>query len=44
MPEGAARLAAALQVEPGRPVDWHALMGPLPGTRLAPPSGPVFGF
>ncbi|WP_338499392.1 hypothetical protein [Streptomyces sp. SJL17-4] len=44
MPEGADRLAAALQVAPGRPVDWHALTAPLPGTRLAPPSGPVFGF
>ncbi|MCZ0980679.1 hypothetical protein O1L60_21490 [Streptomyces diastatochromogenes] len=44
MPEGADRLAAALRVAPGRPVDWQALTGPLPGTRLAPPSGPVFGF
>ncbi|TXS32508.1 methionine--tRNA ligase [Streptomyces sp. adm13(2018)] len=44
MPEGADRLAAALRAEPGRPVDWQALTAPLPGTRLEPPSGPVFGF
>ncbi|MEU7020381.1 class I tRNA ligase family protein [Streptomyces sp. NPDC046203] len=44
MPEGADRLAAALQAEPGRPVDWSSLLPPAAGTRLAPPSGPVFGF
>ncbi|MHC0429892.1 class I tRNA ligase family protein [Streptomyces sp. O3] len=44
MPEGADRLAAALSAPPGGPVDLAALAAPPPGTRLAPPSGPVFGF
>ncbi|TQF01844.1 class I tRNA ligase family protein [Kitasatospora acidiphila] len=44
MPEGAARLARALGDRPGAPVRSDALQAPRPGTRLAPPSGPVFGF
>ncbi|MEW2625320.1 class I tRNA ligase family protein [Streptomyces sp. NPDC048106] len=44
MPEGAARLAQALDVSPGGPVTPEALVPLSPGTRLAPPSGPVFGF
>ncbi|WP_050779752.1 hypothetical protein [Streptomyces sp. C] len=44
MPEGADRLAAALRTRPGGPVSAAALVPPAPGTRLAPPSGPVFGF
>ncbi|MFC5719482.1 class I tRNA ligase family protein [Streptomyces gamaensis] len=44
MPEGADRLAASLRLPKGRPVDASALAAPAPGTRLAPPSGPVFGF
>ncbi|MFD8979350.1 class I tRNA ligase family protein [Streptomyces sp. NPDC059564] len=44
MPEGADRLAAALKTAPGGPVRAEALAPPAPGTRLAPPSGPVFGF
>ncbi|MET9528933.1 class I tRNA ligase family protein [Streptomyces coeruleorubidus] len=44
MPEGAARLAQALRLTPGGPVVPEALVPPAPGTRLAPPSGPVFGF
>lgn len=44
MPEGADRLAAALGIEPGRPVSLDALAAPGPGTRLSPPSGSVFGF
>ncbi|NLU66124.1 class I tRNA ligase family protein [Streptomyces sp. HNM0574] len=44
MPEGADRLAAALGVTPGGPVTAAALCAPRPGSRLAPPSGPVFGF
>ncbi|WP_329199058.1 MULTISPECIES: class I tRNA ligase family protein [unclassified Streptomyces] len=44
MPEGADRLASALGTVPGPPVSAEALVPPPPGTRLAPPSGPVFGF
>lgn len=44
MPEGSDRLAEALRTTPGRAVDLTALVAPAPGTRLAPPSGPVFGF
>ncbi|MFF8995090.1 class I tRNA ligase family protein [Streptomyces sp. NPDC014983] len=44
MPEGATRLAQALDVSPGGPVIPGSLVPPAPGTRLAPPSGPVFGF
>ncbi|OEV05581.1 class I tRNA ligase family protein [Streptomyces oceani] len=44
MPEGADRLAAALGLAPGAPVTAAALSPPPPGSRLAPPSGPVFGF
>ncbi|MFF8597269.1 class I tRNA ligase family protein [Streptomyces sp. NPDC015220] len=44
MPEGAGRLAGALRLTPGGPVTPHALVPPAPGTRLAPPTGPVFGF
>ncbi|WBP85079.1 class I tRNA ligase family protein [Kitasatospora cathayae] len=44
MPEGAARLARALGDRPGGPVAPDALEPPRPGTRLAPPTGPVFGF
>ncbi|MGW0392135.1 class I tRNA ligase family protein [Streptomyces sp. NPDC003042] len=44
MPEGADRLAAALKAAPGRPVTDAALAPPPPGTRLAPPTGPIFGF
>ncbi|MGI5471850.1 class I tRNA ligase family protein [Streptomyces sp. CA-132043] len=44
MPEGADRLAAALGIAPGGPVTGEALAAPPAGTRLAPPSGPVFGF
>lgn len=44
MPEGARRLAAALHVAPDGPVTAEPLAGPTPGARLAPPSGPVFGF
>ncbi|MET9871232.1 class I tRNA ligase family protein, partial [Streptomyces sp. NPDC006386] len=44
MPEGAGRLAQALRQSPGGPVVPEALVPPAPGTRLAPPSGPVFGF
>lgn len=44
MPEGAARLAAALRMKAGCPVLPEALNPPAPGTRLEPPSGPVFGF
>ncbi|MFF2806292.1 class I tRNA ligase family protein [Streptomyces sp. NPDC058000] len=44
MPEGADRLAAALRIAPGGPVTAQALAAPAAGTRLDPPSGPVFGF
>ncbi|WP_441249360.1 class I tRNA ligase family protein [Kitasatospora sp. McL0602] len=44
MPEGAARLAEALGLTPGGPVSAAALTPPPPGTRLVPPTGPVFGF
>ncbi|MFJ9029458.1 class I tRNA ligase family protein [Streptomyces sp. NPDC102274] len=44
MPEGSDRLAAALGIEPGRPVTLDALTPPVPGTRLSPVRGPVFGF
>ncbi|KAK1177363.1 class I tRNA ligase family protein [Streptomyces sp. NBS 14/10] len=44
MPEGAGRLAAALRMRAGGPVGPGALNPPCPGTRLDPPSGPVFGF
>lgn len=44
MPEGADRLASALGTAAGLPVSAGALAPPPPGTRLAPPSGPVFGF
>ncbi|MDH6125709.1 class I tRNA ligase family protein [Kitasatospora sp. GP82] len=44
MPEGAERLAGALGVTAGGPVTAGALAGPAPGVRLAPPTGPVFGF
>ncbi|MBA0053164.1 methionine--tRNA ligase [Streptomyces sp. AJS327] len=44
MPEGAQRLAAVLGIEPGRPVTAEAIAVPAPGTRVTPPSGPVFGF
>ncbi len=44
MPEGAARLAGALGITAGGPVVPEALAAPAPGTRLAPPTGPVFGF
>lgn len=44
MPEGAGRLAAALGIEPGKPVQAAALAGPAPGTPLAPPPAPAFGF
>ncbi|MDJ0464889.1 class I tRNA ligase family protein [Streptomyces sp. H27-C3] len=44
MPEGADRLADVLGVARGRAVDLDALAAPAPGTRLAPPTGPVFGF
>lgn len=44
MPEGSDRLAEALRVAPGRAVNLDALSMSAPGTRLAPPSGPVFGF
>ncbi|MDT0319201.1 class I tRNA ligase family protein [Streptomyces millisiae] len=43
MPEGAARLAAALRLPAVRRVDEHALTPPPPGTRLPPPPAPVFG-
>ncbi|WP_030624027.1 class I tRNA ligase family protein [Streptomyces sclerotialus] len=44
MPEGADRLAAALGLPAGRAITAAALVAPAPGTRLSPPSGPVFGF
>ncbi|MGK4584068.1 class I tRNA ligase family protein [Kitasatospora sp. HPMI-4] len=44
MPEGAERLAAALGVTAGGPVTSAALATPTPGVRVAPPTGPVFGF
>ncbi|GAB2625345.1 class I tRNA ligase family protein [Streptomyces capparidis] len=44
MPEGAGRLAAALRGTPGGPVHPRALVPPPAGTRLSPPSSPVFGF
>ncbi|MFF9185994.1 class I tRNA ligase family protein [Streptomyces misionensis] len=44
MPEGATRLSQALRVPAGGPVAPDALTPLPPGTRLAPPSGPVFGF
>ncbi|MFE0174568.1 class I tRNA ligase family protein [Streptomyces sp. NPDC059002] len=44
MPQGAARLAAALGVRTPGPVTAAALCAPPPGTRVEPPSGPVFGL
>ncbi|MER5641800.1 class I tRNA ligase family protein [Kitasatospora sp. NPDC002227] len=44
MPEGAERLACALGLPAGGPVTAAALTPPAPGTRPAPPSGPVFGY
>ncbi|WP_101255563.1 class I tRNA ligase family protein [Streptomyces barkulensis] len=44
MPEGADRLASALGLPAGRAVVPEALTAPAAGTRLSPPSGPVFGF
>ncbi|GAA2466319.1 methionine--tRNA ligase [Streptomyces macrosporus] len=43
MPDGAARLSAALGLPAGRPVTAEALSVPRAATRLAPPEGPVFG-
>ncbi|MGH8896622.1 MAG: class I tRNA ligase family protein [Egibacteraceae bacterium] len=43
LPTGAARLSELLGVEPGRRIDATALAPPPPGTRLAVPTGPVFG-
>ncbi|MEU6465632.1 class I tRNA ligase family protein [Streptomyces sp. NPDC046976] len=44
MPEGATRLAQALDMAPGGPLTSEALAPLSAGTRLVPPSGPVFGF